>query len=109
MRMKNKIVQSKNQPNAEQKQFREKLRSLYPGSEIHHPVGTTGKHNKIHIGHWWILALNPAQHKEIHTYGKDRKGVEKISFSIQMGRYKDEYHRMPVPDDVLEAIQNYHL
>ena len=103
-------MQSKgNAPNKAQKDFRENLRFLYPGSEIHHPVGTTGKHNKIDIGHWWILALDPRQHKAIHSFGKDRKGVEKISFNIQMDMYKAVHHRMPVPDAVLEAIQDYHL
>ena len=102
-------MQSKNQPNAEQKRFRENLRSLYPGTEIHHPVGTTGKHNKINIGHWWILALSTKDHKIIHTIGKLRKQLKKEQFRVQMRDYFDVINKMPVPDEVLEAIQNYHL
>ncbi len=97
-----------NAPSAEQKRFRENLRDLYPGSEIHHCVGTTGKHNKVAIGHWWINALMPNQHNNLHSSGKVRKQCEKEIFFVQMESYLGEYHRMPVPDEVLEAIEDYH-
>ena len=103
-------MQSKgNAPNKAQKDFRENLRSLYPGSEIHHPVGTTGKHNKIHIGHWWILAISLGEHNMAHAMGKARKSYEKEVFQSQMRMYFNRYFQMPVPDAVLEAIQDYHL
>ena len=103
-------MQSKNNaPNKAQKDFRENLRSLYPGSEIHHPVGTTGKHNKIDIGNWWILAITEDEHKRVHAGIDDRKGWEKRSYKIQMEHYFRIYFQMPVPDDALEAIQDYHL
>ncbi len=102
-------MQSKNQPSAEQKRFRENLRNLYPGSVIHHCVGTTGKHNKIHIGHWWILAVPDHEHKTVHASGKARKPYEKELFQSQMRMYFSRYSRMPVPDEVLEAIEDYHL
>ncbi len=101
-----------NGPTAEQKRFQDNLRALYPGSELHHAVGGTAKVKinlvSTNIGEWWILALDPAQHKEVHNSGKDRKGIEKISFNIQMDMYEVQYRDMPVPDEVLEAIEDYH-
>ena len=105
-------MQSKNNaPNAAQKAFRENLRDLYPGSEIHHCVGSTGKHNKVEIGHWWILAIPEKTHKKLHSgeYGKNRKLREKTEFREQMDVYFNAYFRMPVPDEVLEAIEGFHL
>lgn len=103
-------MQSKgNQPSAEQKRFREHLRDLYPGSVIHHCVGATGKHNKVDIGHWWILALDEYGHKWIHESGKERKRHEKFQYHKQMEHYFHYYFQMPVPDDALEAIEDYHL
>lgn len=99
------------QPDTEQKRFRENLRALYPGSVIHHCVGRKGKHNKIEIGHWWILGLSEHQHKMVHANEMPgrRKDWEKEWFEIQMESYFESYHRMPVPDEVLEAIEDYHL
>lgn len=103
-------MQSKNQPTAEQKRFRENLRALYDEHcQIHHCVGTTGKHNKVHIGHWWILALDEHGHKWIHASGKDRKRLEKLHYHKQMEHYFSFYFQMPVPDCVLESIDDYHL
>lgn len=57
-------MQSKgNQPNAQQKRWREQVRSLgclacgFALAEIHHPAGVTAKFNKTEIGHWWVLGL----------------------------------------------------
>ena len=25
--------------------------------QIHHPVGVAAKHHKVHIGHWWVIAV----------------------------------------------------
>ena len=57
-------MQSKgNQPNAQQKRWREQVRELgciscgFAVAEIHHPAGATAKYNKTPIGHWWVLPL----------------------------------------------------
>lgn len=58
-------MQSKgNQPNAEQKRWREDVRAVgcigcgsQHGTEIHHVVGCSAKFNKQPVGHWWILPL----------------------------------------------------
>jgi len=104
-------MQSKgNAPTADQKRFRENLRGLYPSVIIHHCVGATGKHNKVEIGHWFIIAVSAEEHYQIHNGGvPNRKSHEKSTFFCEMSRYFDTYHRMPVPDEVLEAIEDYHL
>ena len=74
---------------AAQKEWREAVREL--GSVIsgdpaviHHPVGATGKHNKVHIGHWWVIPLTDDEHKALHageTFGHEsRKEFEKESY-----------------------------
>lgn len=64
-----------NAPTSAQKRWREAVREL--GSVIsgepaviHHPVGTTGKHNKVDIGHWWVIPLTDEEHKALHAGGK---------------------------------------
>jgi hypothetical protein len=64
------------QPNAKQKQWREAVRelgSIISGGPavIHHPVGRTAKHNKVHIGHWWVLPLTDDEHKALHNGALD--------------------------------------
>ncbi len=104
-----------NAPSAEQKRFRENLRDLYPGSVIHHAVGGTAKVKinlvSTNIGEWWILAVAEEEHKKIHasSVGQARKLYEKELFEYQMKHYFRVYFRMPVPDEVLEAIEDYHL
>ena len=59
-------------PNASQKRWRESVRelgSIISGGPavIHHPVGRCGKHNKIDIGHWWVIPLTDEEHKALHN------------------------------------------
>jgi len=62
-------------PNAVQKAWRENVRSYgsilsgpnYYPCQIHHPAGRKAKHQKIAIGHAWILPLAPDEHKKIDT------------------------------------------
>lgn len=84
-------MQSKgNQPSASQKRWREAVRelgSIVSGGPavVHHCVGVTGKHNKIPIGHEWIIPLTDEEHKALHageTFGEEsRKEFEKRQFS----------------------------
>jgi hypothetical protein len=88
-----------NAPTAAQKRWREAVREL--GSVIsgdpaviHHPIGTTGKHNKIDIGHEWIIPLTDEEHKALHrgediwstmalySQCKTRKEFEKAAFDV---------------------------
>lgn len=102
-----------NAPNAAQKRWMEQVRDL--GSVIsggpaviHHPVGVTGKHNKVHIGHWWLIPLTDEEHKALHNGvvpepHEDRKTFEKWAFSVVVNQIGD----IP-PHDVQNAIMDYH-
>ena len=112
-----------NQPTAAQTRWRESVREL--GSVIsggpaviHHCVGRTAKHDKVHIGHCWILPLTDSEHKALHSghldwllcetewEGMSRKFFEKHAFKFSV------VDRLDVPDeytfDVNHAIQGYH-
>ena len=103
-------------PTAAQKRWREAVRDL--GSVIsggpaviHHPVGRKGKHNKVDIGHWWVIPLTNEEHKALHggdTFGyESRKEFEKQEFhaiAIKLGRNKG----VTPPEGVLEAVMDYH-
>lgn len=120
-------MQSKNNaPTAAQKRWREAAREL--GSVIsggpaviHHPVGVKGRHNKIDIGHWWVIPLTDEEHKALHNgerpwdgflegYADEplpRKEFEKIAFDIVdaqlgLGDFIDE------SDLIWAAIMDYH-
>jgi hypothetical protein len=105
----------KNQPpNAAEKRWREDVRKL--GSivshrrpcEIHHCAGRTAKHNKIRIGHYFILPLVDDEHERIPDLGHDRKRWEKEMFDKLLFVYARQYGRpAPVPDEVIEAIRSY--
>ena len=106
------------QPNAAQKRWREAVRSL--GSIIsggpavvHHCSGRTAKHNKVEIGHFWIIPLTDAEHKALHngetfTFGS-RKEFEKSAFlnTVERVHLLNPNADLP-PTDVLQAIANYH-
>lgn len=102
-------MQSKNNaPSAAQKRWREAVRELDGGGlEIHHPVGVTAKHNKVHIGHWWVIAVDPQAHKDIHAgkFGKARKAVEKSIFANVLDALKGHADYPPI--EVTNAIMNY--
>lgn len=66
------MISKNNAPNKAQKDWMAAVREL--GSVIsggpaviHHAVGRTGKHNKVHIGHWWIIPLTDEEHKALHN------------------------------------------
>lgn len=102
--------------------FREAVRmqgSVVSGSypaEIHHAVGREGKHNKIDIGHWWILPLTEDEHRALHAsadwllndvsgYKMSRKEFEKWAYKQVLTRLRGEF---TVPEEVVEAIFDYH-
>jgi len=106
-----------NAPTAAQRQWREAVRelgsviSLGP-AVIHHPVGRTGMHNKVHIGHWWLIPLTDEEHKALHngeTFGyESRKEFEKRQF--EMVYFPLMATGIYVPGmDIVELIQDYHL
>ena len=103
-----------NAPTAAQIRWRERVRklgSIIDGDDavIHHAVGATGKHNKVAIGHYWVIPLTQEQHLALHageTFGRDsRKAFEKESFTDVCQRlYPDDI----ITDEIYDAIMDYH-
>lgn len=110
-------MQSKgNQPSASQKRWREAVRELGSiitgmGAIIHHPVGVTAKHNKVKIGHWWVIPLTDYEHDQVHegnSYGSNsRKEFEKNTFYEVCALLHDHADRPS--HEIIDAIQDYHL
>jgi hypothetical protein len=104
-----------NSPTAKQKQWRETVRglgSILSGDDaiIHHPVGATGKHNKVHIGNWWLVPLTNDEHLALHAgvcFGHaSRKEFEKAAFTdICQRLYPERY----ITDEIYDAIQDFHI
>lgn len=99
-------------PNKAEELWRESVRSLdclLTGSpaEIHHAVGRTAKHNKIEIGHHWIIPLSTECHRWIHQQGKLRKPLEKILFRQVLAQIQAHSEcDLPSPE-VIRAIFDY--
>ena len=101
-----------NAPTAAQKRWREAVRELAgasePSIEIHHPVGVTAKHNKVHIGHWWVIAIPSEMHNKLHAgnLGPLRKEFEKDAFKSVL-TFLPNHPDRPA-QEVIEAIEDYH-
>lgn len=107
-------------PDAVQKDWREMVRdlgSIITGAaalvEIHHCAGRTARHNRVAIGHWWILPLTHDEHQGpegIHAH-PDRKAREKRLFERVLVRVVEANHGIPAcwpPAEVLCAIRDFH-
>lgn len=105
-------------PNAAQTRWREQVRSL--GSiasgmfgcpsdpiEIHHAAGRSASHNKIHVGHWWILPLLKSEHEQIPDLGHERKRWEKSMFGKVLVKLETRGTPIPFGRDVYQAIMEY--
>jgi hypothetical protein len=97
-----------NAPSATQKRWLDAVASLSPGMQIHHPVGITAKHNKVHIGHWWLVPVDEQSHRDIHAgvFGKDRKVLEKRIFEANLEALEGSPDYPP--QDAIDAIRDYH-
>jgi len=112
-------VRSKgNAPTAAQKRWREAVRglgSIISGEPavIHHAVGATGKHNKVDIGHWWLIPLTDDEHKALHageTFGyESRKEFEKSMFVTVGSDLAFSGFPETTSKEVDIAILSYHL
>ena len=119
------------QPNAEQKKWREQVRDLgcvvcgSENPEIHHVVGRTSKHNKVHIGHWFILPLNHFNHKYLdqgssglEILKSEARQMYNVDNINDMGNYEFQkwlFGRVlrripdrPFGDEVIQAISEWH-
>ncbi len=116
-------MQSKgNAPTAAQKKWREEIRELgciVHGDkgeiEIHHVLGATAKHNKVAIGHWFILPLTGWFHRlnpELNV--TSRKRAFEINFGSQVSlfdklmlQYEFVYEKcVPLDPEVIAAIRD---
>lgn len=103
------------QPNKAEERWRESVREQgcvltgSPDAVIHHCVGRTAIHNKVDIGHWWILPLDPYVHSWIHEQGRLRKHLEKVLFQkvLTSAHFSSRSNAYPLPE-VVEAIFDYH-
>lgn len=113
-------------PTAQEKRWHDWLRdkgcaACGAPTAIHHAIGSTGRHNKIHIGQWWVNNLCYEHHQGqggIHsdlsaftdfdkmTLGRTRKDIEKSIFRIFSYQYKKETGEA-IPIEVKEAIEGY--
>lgn len=76
--------------------------------QLHHAVGSTAKHNKIWIGEDWLIPLTAEAHRAIDSLGRNRKTYEKMWFSDLIERAHAEGVKDVPPDEVIEAIMDYH-
>lgn len=123
---------SRQQPNAKEKRWlkdicefidSEGLGILY-GSEfegrkdyqIHHVVGRTAKHNKVEIGHWFIIPV-PWELHDVHSNDPDNVTHYKKNFVKRFGKQSQIFHDMvqhitwintecPVEEHVYNAIMD---
>ena len=110
-----------NAPTEAQKQWMKGVRRLGSvvsggAAVVHHAVGRTGKHNKIHIGHWWLIPMTDEEHKALHSHGatfghESRKAFEKAAFErvflALWGDFDMIKAHMPGSAEV-KAIASYH-
>lgn len=90
-------------------------------AELHHPVGSCGIHNKVRIGQWWVAPLHAEAHRGRggihgdlslfagHGLGETRKEIEKTIFRRLVAHYHARHGELPMPADVIAAIEDWHL
>ncbi len=98
-------------PNAAEKRWLNAVAISYAGCVIHHPVGSTGKHNKVEIGHWWIIPMMDWDHKALHSHCEcfgyeSRKAFEKAKFEEVLANPNIDSALVPL--EAIEAIRSYH-
>ena len=85
--------------------------SFNPQVLVHHCIGEQGKHNKIHIGHDWLLPLTQTEHLALHSHGATFgyttiKEFEKRAFKRLYEELKGS-DNLP-PPEVYESIMDWH-
>lgn len=112
-------------PTAKQKKWHDWLASFdcyicQQKAEVHHCVGSTGKHQKVHIGQDFCVPLCGHCHRgpqgihgdlsafDGHKLGERRKEIEKTIFNHLVAVYRRQHGEYPCPPDVLAAIEGYH-
>jgi len=100
------------QPTAKQKNWREDVRAqgcilrLEGPVQIHHVVGRTARHIKIHVGHWFLLPVSEEGHREVEKMSKDE---QKDLFMRVCSRHIYGMRKLPFDADVLFAILDWRM
>lgn len=76
------------------------------GVQLHHAAGASAKHDKVHIGQWWLIPVCPWCHGYVAA-SKNRKIIEKQTFGDLWADYEQETGNT-IPQHVVTAIQEYH-
>ena len=84
--------------------------------QLHHVVGRKAKHNKVSIGHWFILPIpsdlhdvssnnlcNVTHHKHAFT---DRFGLQSELFKEMIDSMVESGTKLPFGDDVINSIMD---
>lgn len=82
--------------------------------QIHHVVGREGKHEKVHIGHWFILPLwwelhdvHSPHHYNVTHYPKrfvDKYGRQRDLFRKLCDDMTDSGFVVQIPTEIVSAI-----
>lgn len=81
------------------------------GFQIHHVIGRSGKHNKVHIGHWFILPI-PFDLHDVHSNHPLNVTHFRKRFTAEFGNQRDLWLKMvelmdyDVPEEVKNAISD---
>lgn len=67
-------------------------------TEVHHCKGSTFKHNKVLIGHWFCIPLSKDSHDQYHASTKRFRlqwGLQSDLWLAQVKQYGEEGGQMP--------------
>ena len=117
------LVISSKRPNKAEKHWHDWLKQQQcpvngKPNALHHCIGSTAKHKKIHIGQWFCVGISYEAHQGpqgIHSdksifppgWGKKRLEIEKFIFSMQSLNYENDTGEK-IPAEVIDAIMDYH-
>lgn len=117
-------------PNTEQKRWMQRVAEYaeahgsFPNQttnhfQIHHVKGRAFKHNKVAIGHWFVLPINPVYH-DVHSNSPWNVTHYPKRYAIEFGKQRDQFAAMcavirsegdelPFGDDVYHAIMDLNV
>ena len=102
-------------PNADEKAFQAWLKQQpcatggHGITEVHHCKGSTFKHNKVLVGHWFCIPLSQSSHSAYHNGTKNWRamnGSQSNIWVIHIMDYAAETGKTP-PGDVYDAIVDW--
>jgi len=70
------------------------------GFQLHHVLGRSAKHNKVAIGHWFIIPV-PFTYHDINEKNDLNVSYFKHNFTDEFGKQTDLYDRMIIDMDNL--------